>query len=656
MIKTISKVKSIHFLYIFAISWSLLLLTKFVPFVAQPESIIGYLWKYEFAIALFLSVFCVFVFKSKSLDKFIIFEKNEFYFVILPLFFFSLWSFLSIFWAQSERHALHHSLLWSCYFVFYLFARLIVKHPRLLKTSLVSLGIVLTLFAALCFIEYVAFAFGIDGSNIGFRYSKFAEISIILIPIFLLSILKLKEDKWLISSAITIILWILVLCSFGRTQFLVGSFSILITLFLVFYFKFDIKIKNRVLKTVVALFLITVFLNVFATFSSNSISTISRLTDTTDISAQDSAKKFRPLMLGISYQMFIENPLLGVGADNFLIDYKNARTAFSSLFIEESITGSSEDIIPERSHNEFAQILAELGIIGFLLFAWLLFGIFKMTLNLRKHQSPIGVGSIIGLYAFLICSLVTSFSFRVPANGICFFFVLALAVSKLFDSKKSIDLRKLTPQMRPVLAFASILICVATLTFSFVRGTNLYCIDASQKTTDKFEIEQNLKNALYFDQNDGLSNYEYARFLSSNKQYSEAAKYYRNAINNGISTSTAFFDLATNQILANENIEASNSFQEAIKLYPRSIFLRTNYAKFLEENKYEAESNEQLAIAYKLNESDAKSWWLLLSRDFSVVKIHKEKVTETMNLQPLNGVYAVIDFQKEKYPMSISVR
>ncbi len=656
MIQAISKLKSVHFLYIFAISWSLLLLTRYIPFVAQPESLVGYLWKYEFAIALFLSFFCLFIFKNKSLERFVIFEKNEFYFVILPLIFFSILSFLSIFWAQSERHALHHSLLWSCYFVFYLFARLIVKHPRLLKTSLVSLGIILSIFTTLCFIEYFAISFGADGSNIGFRYSKFSEISIILIPIFLISSLKIKENKWQISILFTVLFWLLVLCSFGRTQFLVGCLSLLVSLFLVYYLKFEKIVKNQVIKSIAILFLVTLLVNLFTTFYSNSVSTISRLTDKIDTSAQDSAKKFRPLMLGISYQMFVENLFFGVGADNYIIDYKNARTTFSELRFEEPIIGNSEDIIPERSHNEFAQILAELGIVGFLLFAWLLFGIFKLTLNLRKTSSPIGVGSIIGLYAFLICSLATSFSFRVPANGICFFFVLAIAVSKLSNKKQTVNLNKLTPQMRPILAFAAFLICVATLAFSATRGVNLHYVNASQKTADKFEIEQNLTNALYFDENDGLSNYEFARFLSSNKQYPEAAKYYRKAINNGISTSTAFFDLASNQILANKNIEASNSFEEAIKLYPRSIFLRTNYAKFLEENKNVAESNAQLVIAYKLNESDAKSWWLLLSRDFSVTKIHQEKVTETMNLQPINGVYAVIDYQKEKYPMSISVR
>jgi len=55
-----------------------------------------------------------------------------------------------------------------------------------------------------------------------------------------------------------------------------------------------------------------------------------------------------------------------------------------------------EAILPERSHNEYLQILAELGTVGFLLFAWLLFGIIKLLFGLRRKSV-----SLLG--ACLIC-------------------------------------------------------------------------------------------------------------------------------------------------------------------------------------------------------------------------------------------------------------
>jgi Tfp pilus assembly protein PilF len=647
------KLKSIHPLYIFAISWSLLLLMRYVTIVPQPETTIGYLWKYEFAIAFFLSIFCVFILTTQISKKFTIFDKNEFYFVILPLVFFTIWSFLSIIWSRSGRHALHHSLLWSCYLIFYLFVRIIVSYKRLLNASMLSLSVILSIFSLSCAIEYLGFLFGLQSSFIGFRYSKFAEIAVTVLPVILFFTWQKSQNKRNFTELFSIILWILVICSFARTQLIVGFLCLVISIAAVYFFRFDKQIRNRIFRVSAVCLFITIAITYSSSLTSSGASSLSRLTNSSDVSAQDSAK-FRPLMVGISLQMLKENLFLGVGADNFLIDYKNARTEFSNTRFDERLIGISEDIIPERSHNEFVQILAELGIIGGLIFGWFFFGIAKMTFRLLKTSSPLAIGSLLGIYAFLICSLASSFSFRLPSNALCFFFILAIAVSKLFNGKEKIDLRKLLPQARPLLAFSSLIFCFGMLAFSAVRGTNLFFVDSSQKVTEKPDIQSNLEKALYFDQSDGVTNYQFGSFLYTEKRYAEAAKYFRVAINNGISTSTNYFDLAANQMLANQTENAHETFLEAIKLYPRSVFLRTTFSQFLKENANLLESKKQLDIALELNESDAKSWAIINSGDLSVLAIANAKSTQAMDLTPLNGVYALIEYQKRKSPEAFS--
>jgi O-antigen ligase len=649
MILSSFKIRTIHSLWIFAASWSLLILVKFVPFVPQPESIIGYLWKYEFAIGLFLGVFLIIAASNKWFSRLMVFEKNEFYFIVLPILAFTIWSFLSVLWSRSERHALHHSLLWGCYLVFYLIARKLVTHSRLLSLSTNNVAIVLGIFGILCFSEYLMATAGGDSSNIGFRYSKFSEIAILILPVLILSKLDIENKQSIIQKLLIVVLWLLVLCSFARTQFLIGIVSLVAIAIIVFVRKFERGLRNRVLISIFSMVLITVFVNLLTLYSTNKVSTITRLTDKSDKSSQDSIK-FRPLMAGISFEMFRNNPIFGVGADNFLLDYKDARTEFSKTRTEQPLISISEDIVPERSHNELVQILAELGTIGVAIIAVLLFGILKMTWNLRKCDSPIAFGSIIGIFAFLLCSLATSFSFRVPINGLCFFFVLAIAASKLFNSKEKVDLRNIVPMAQPVFVFASLLFCISMVLFSSIRGANLYYVYASQTATEEAEIEQNIFFALRFDKLDCVTNYQYARFLVSQKRYNEAAEHFRVSIDNGIPTSTAYFDLAGNQILAGENENANATFVEAINVYPRSVFLRTTFAKFLEDTNQPEESNIQFDLAAKLNESDAKSWWLLLAGDLTAVKVQEANATKTMDLQPLNGVYAVLDYQKERNP------
>src|SRR6185503_4024137 len=136
---------------------------------------------------------------------------------------------------------------------------------------------------------------------------------------------------------------------------------------------------------------------------------------------------------------------------------------------------NAEDQIPSHAHNEFLQIVAELGVVGGAIFAWLLVGMAVMAFRAIRR---IGSGqldaaaAVLGLGMFLISSLVSAYSFRVMQNGIVFFFVLAFAVVKIFQSHRSSE-----PETRVTIAprqarfaFAfGIVICVGLTIYSSVR-------------------------------------------------------------------------------------------------------------------------------------------------------------------------------------------
>jgi hypothetical protein len=59
------------FPYFFLALWSLLLLANFLPSLPQPGAVIGYLWKIEFALAAFLFVGIVSIYKDNFAARFV---------------------------------------------------------------------------------------------------------------------------------------------------------------------------------------------------------------------------------------------------------------------------------------------------------------------------------------------------------------------------------------------------------------------------------------------------------------------------------------------------------------------------------------------------------------------------------------------------------
>jgi O-antigen ligase len=92
---------------------------------------------------------------------------------------------------------------------------------------------------------------------------------------------------------------------------------------------------------------------------------------------QVKAVRQRLEIASIGLQLFLENPVWGVGAGNFRSETKDMET--------ESLGYLYGGIAP---HNMYTQILAELGIIGFFLFMWFYYTIFEHLLFGMRHEHP----------------------------------------------------------------------------------------------------------------------------------------------------------------------------------------------------------------------------------------------------------------------------
>jgi len=117
----------------------------------------------------------------------------------------------------------------------------------------------------------------------------------------------------------------------------------------------------------------------------------------------DSARSRIPQMQ-IASNIIRTYPFLGVGINNYtevMQDYDTIETRLAS-------------ITPYQVHNIFLQVTAEMGIMGFAIFIWLILMVYKEGLSYIKisegPMSNIVVGLIAGITAFLIHGLVDAAS------------------------------------------------------------------------------------------------------------------------------------------------------------------------------------------------------------------------------------------------------
>jgi tetratricopeptide (TPR) repeat protein len=341
--------------------------------------------------------------------------------------------------------------------------------------------------------------------------------------------------------------------------------------------------------------------------------------------------------------------------------YKPARESYAARDSENKLLEINEDVLAERAHNEYLQILSELGLIGAALFAWLLAGVAYLFVRLcrRRRVSLASIAALVGIVAFLISSLASSYSFRVPANGLCFFFLLALLVKnsklKIKDSAagEPADAAFRIGRLRPIIVAAGLTICASTMIFSAVRGTSLMYLQLALTSSDDAQAERFYQKAIALDAREASFRYYYGVELYNQKRAAEAVPHLRFAVDNGVATSISYFQMASAQIVARQPLEADRTFAESLRVYPRSVFLRTAYASFLRERGETEESRIQYEKALLIGEKQAKSWMTAQtagikklteaeSRDASLVK--------AMELRPIEGVYALLDFQSQFNP------
>ncbi|QYO66205.1 O-antigen ligase family protein [Leptolyngbya sp. 7M] len=641
---------------LFCIGWAFVFLALLLPLPAFGDTFI-LSWKTDLVAAIFLLLALLYLFSARH-DRIrpTPFTRDEAKFIILPLILFIVWSGLSAFWASWWLPALHHTLIWTIYLVFFLFIRELLERRNNLGRLLSSASISLTVIALFALVGYCTVLAVGTGPSLGIIYSKYSEQVNSLFPLLFVAVLLLPEKKFKLGVVILVLLWLMVFASLSRTGWGLFIFGSTITSVFLITSKRLKQYRTRLALVIVLLITSPFPLHIFSVFSDKAgLPMVERVSDSAGITGSNN---FRILMLNISAEMFRSAPILGIGADNFGFKVNDFRIRFSERYPDDLTLAESEAYLPERAHNEFVQISAELGSVGILLFGWFLFGValivYRATVG-RNRLYPLAFASAIGLVLFLASSLVTSYSFRLIQNGFVFFFLLAIASRYTMRSKRSsqearFDLKQGRFRFAHLTAVSA---CVGLAVFCGVRAWSSHLTNRANAVATLDLAEPIYRQAMALDPTNPEARYSLGLRFVEVGRYAEAVPHLEESLKIGKGRSSDHSYLATAQSLAGDNVGAERTFEIAVKMYPRSPFVLTRYAALLRINGKFEESEKQLARARAIDTEATNSWWAFINNGAKAASelAHKrDDHLELMDLAPNDAIYAVLAERDIRFP------
>ena len=185
--------------------------------------------------------------------------------------------------------------------------------------------------------------------------------------------------------------------------------------------------------------------------------------------------------------------------------------------------------------------------------------------------------------------------------------------------------------------------------FSAVRAVSISHLTNSLGTLDTEYAETEIKKAIALDASEPMFRSFYGQQLYLAGQHEEAIPQLRLAIDNGLASSPTYFNLLSAEMRAGMSDEANKTFEEAMLVYPRSIFLRTAYAAFLKRQGDPMAADIHYQKAVEIDPKQAKSWQFAHDEGLerlSIVSHSDPDYIKPMDLPPADGALALVSFQR----------
>ena len=350
---------------------------------------------------------------------------------IISLFVLSLWSFCSLIHAINKAEV----LIETSRVIIYLFTMvniyfLVDKNKALIKyiphaislILIIELTLVIERFYVLYEAQKFSRTMGLRSFTGNINITAFNFL--LKFPFLLLTLVRIKINT-VIKSLILIYFTFCLLLLGSRGANL--TFGIIITIIIIS--SFLLNEKYFILKRQLPILLLSIIagglINYFTFQNTESLNVISRTTSLNDDSTQQRLRFYKA-----AFSSILDSPFIGVGIGNWKIH----ATGYDKPFMVDYT-------VPYHVHNDFLEITAELGILGFILFfgiffyiAYLIFNSIKSKEYLSNDLFYIITACCISLIVYLADSFL-NFPFTRPLIQIQNIFYLAVILVSIGNQK-----------------------------------------------------------------------------------------------------------------------------------------------------------------------------------------------------------------------------
>jgi len=324
---------------------------------------------------------------------------------------------------SAYRHATYSQLLLYisygavCFLLVQTFNR--SREVRFVATALTIYGTSIALFAVLQNLNAPGKIYWLKTPHFGgwiygpyVNHNHYAGLMEMLVPVplvFAFSRFGHTRERWIAASAAAFM---------AATVFLSGSrggmiaFAVQMTIFIVFVF------RERKKRTVVVLLSGFVLLSIGIITWTGGREVRTRIATLAAEKHSDMSSDIRLQIDRDILRMWQRRPVLGWGQGTFADVYPRFRSFYT-------------DSLVNAAHNDYLQVLAETGILGFGTMIWFLVSVLRPALR-KSHKwasdlnGAVAVAAILGISGILVHSLV-DFNMQIPANAALFFSLCTVA-------------------------------------------------------------------------------------------------------------------------------------------------------------------------------------------------------------------------------------
>ncbi len=328
---------------------------------------------------------------------------------------------------------------------------------------------------------------------------------------------------------------------------------------------------------------------------------------------EGSTNLLRIIWWGNTLHMIKDNPLLGVGLNNFVVNYPPYHKAFR---VDRTF---SEEKQVNRIHNDHLQILAELGILGFLIYlsVFILFVFMILRLLKSTKTSPStkqrALFLFLGVLSFAIVACFC-FPFQRAVPPVYLFVILGLSgflYNRYFPREKVVsNLRKAKTARIIVLCLLIIYFCASVVLMRKIFISDRYFVEGiSYGEIGKYELSNRaLQKAKIF----SMWNFNITSLLGRNYaimgKYGEALEEFEESFRANPNNTNSMLNVGYCYLKMEEYDRAEQYFKKYIDAMPRSekgynnlaivYYSRGDYAKAVEHYRKAVELKPSVADTY----------------------------------------------------------